>query len=340
MALDTQGGAVMTARKWLQSAYDPAAGGLLVVHGEEAYWARAVTAKLRREVVAPEAEMDTEIIDGPAATPADCVLAAQGMAWMSPQRLVLVRDPAFAQGKKAFDWKPLIEYAGSPNPGSLLAFVFAVALPAKHPLLDLPNTVVLEGKKANDDTARDLAREWAKQQGVAMSQEAAFALIEQAGVDLCLLENEMKKLCDGSGGTITPELVRELAVSTTDYRVWQIVEAACLGQAQKSMELLAVAFGAGEAAPAVMAAFARQLHAMLCCKQLQSQKQPLGQLQSLLGMPGFAVEKAGKQAKRYSVAQLRKGLEGLATAEVEYKRGEKKDAELAVYGWLAAWLEA
>ncbi len=90
---------------------------------------------------------------------------------------------------------------------------------------------------------------WAKQRHEAVLEaKAAALLLDLVGIEFGLLDQELAKLAlfAGLGGTIRPELVQDVVGGWKAKTVWELMDAACDGNAAEALRHLDLALQAGE----------------------------------------------------------------------------------------------
>jgi len=150
----------------------------------------------------------------------------------------------------------------------------------------------------------------AKRQGVAIDDAAIELLADRIGPQLLALRQEIAKLSllAGEGETVTDRHVAASSASVAEQPVWDLTDAIGTGKQALAVEILARMQVAGAAPPMILGALASHFRKLSYAK-------------ADVAVPGppFVVEKLRKQARRYSLRDLRRCLDRIHEADTALK---------------------
>jgi DNA polymerase III subunit delta len=181
----------------------------------------------------------------------------------------------------------------------------------------------------------DMAREL----GVVLERDAAEELCELLNGELAAIRTEIEKLAAYAGERrkISRADVDLLVVSERKYEVWDLADMLAARQPARAMEFLDSLLRNGEQAVALLGGLAWMYR-----KLLEAQELPAGtngwQAAGRLKMRAEKAELAVRQSRKFSRAQLAKGLEALYEADSRLKSGGW--SQRAVMEFLVARLAA
>lgn len=207
---------------------------------------RTASAKVEKALTADDPE--TTVLDGPAPSVEEIVLAAGTISFFGGRRLVLmplVRPAAYSD-------RDLQEFCDTLADTENAVFILTSVMEEKYGKLrpgkreqKLITACEKLGycaqiNKPNRNTLQAMARDWAGESGAAFAPGAEAMLLDRCGEDQFLLHNEIEKLAALSGyGTITPEMIQALGTVTLDADTFDMVKLVTAGRTEKALQKLA-----------------------------------------------------------------------------------------------------
>jgi DNA polymerase III subunit delta len=170
--------------------------------------------------------------------------------------------------------------------------------------------------------AEPVSLEMACELGVELDRDAAEELCDMLDGELATIRTEIEKLAAYAGERrkIVRADVDLLVVSEKKYEVWDLAEMLAARQPARALEFLDRLLSEGEPLPAMVGALAWTFRRLL-----EAQELPAGtngwQAASRLKMHQKKAERAMLQSRKFSRAQLTKGLEALYEADSLLKSG-------------------
>jgi len=152
--------------------------------------------------------------------------------------------------------------------------------------------------------------QWAqKHHDAVLAPQAAALMLELVGAEFGLLDQELAKLAlfAGPGGTIKADLVRDVVGGWKTKTVWELMDAACDGNAAEALRQLDRALQSGEPPQALFGQFSWSLRRFATATRIYQRAEREGRrpvLRAVLEQAGFraypkgALENAERQLKQ------------------------------------------
>lgn len=312
-----------------------AVSGCYLFEGEEEFTKQTALKALREKVAGGEfsAMNDTRLMD----PPADAIIAAaETLPFLSDRRFLEIRDSAMLSPGKAKDYdedsavKQLDGYLGSlPDTVVMVFYARGKADGRKKLVQVLKKKATLVSFDPLDD--RELSKWIAatmKKQGKKISLAACQRLWFSAGRDLTTLNNEIGKLCAYAGEReeITEADIAAICFQSTEYKVFDMLDALMSGQGGKALKMLDALLRDGEERLMILSLLGRQCRQMSYAKAMAAGGAQQGEIAARLGMPPFAVRKTLDSARAYTQAQLQDMARLCLDTEYQVKSGQMMEA--------------
>lgn len=212
--------------------------------GDEAL-VRSAARKAERFFTADDPE--TTVLDGPAPSVEEIVLAAGTISFFGGKRLVLmplVRPAVYSEK----DLKELCDtLAETENAVFILTSVMEEKYGKLHPGKREQKLISACEKlgycaqiaRPNRNALQAMAREWAAELGAGFAPGAEALLLERCGDDQFLLHNEIEKLAALAGyGEITEQAIRQLGTVTLEADTFDMVKLVVAGRTAQALQKL------------------------------------------------------------------------------------------------------
>ena len=277
------------------------------VFGDETFLKRLVLDELRRVVLGDEdGEFSLARFDGAKAQPREVFDELGTVALFGGRRLVVVDDA----DEFVTRHRPLLEdYVARATAGGGVLVLDAKSWAKTTRLY---KALAQSGWQIECKTpsAAALARwlvGWAKKtHQTKLDPDAAELLIELAGPELGLLDQELAKLAVsvGPGGTATPDLVSELVGGWRAKTGWDMIDAAVAGDARNALMQLDRLISAGEHPIALLGQMAFSLRKFAAAARIVERTEAAGRRTTLrqaleqAGIKAFLLNKAEPQLKQ------------------------------------------
>lgn len=278
-----------------------------VVFGEDAFLQRHVVEHLRDEVVGDEdGEYSFYSFDGRKAQLSDVLEELTTLSMFGGgRRLVLVDDADdFIKRYRT----ELEDYTDQPGSSGVLVL---------SPRTFASNTRLYKSVAASgllvDCAVPSLSKllkwvaDWAKRvHRVSIADDAAGLLIELAGHEPGLLDQELAKLTSAAGkeATVTPDLVRQMVGSWRAKTTWDMLDAAIDGHAKEAITQLDRLLLAGETPIAILGQISASLRRLAAATRIILQTEQAGRRPSLTaaleeaGVRPFVIQKTQQQLRK------------------------------------------
>ena len=251
---------------------------------------------------------------------------------------IVVLEAAAEAGKDAAG--VIASAAADIPPGTLLVVVHSGGGRAKALVNDLRSlgAVVHPCARLTKVSERtDFIRKEFRSLGVKVDEETVTALLDAVGSDVRELASSCSQLVADTGGDVDADAVRRYHSGKAEVKGFDIADKAVAGDVEGAAEALRWAMMRGEPQVVLADALAEAVHAIARVGSLSGDPYRLA---AQLGMPPWRVQKAQKQARRWSrdtvatamrvVAALNANVKGaVADADYALEAAVRKVAELA-----------
>nr|WP_255216612.1 DNA polymerase III subunit delta [Pseudenhygromyxa sp. WMMC2535] len=327
-----------------------AAGELAPVYllwGEDSAAIKTVVAAIREAALRPGGvstgmeAFNHEQFDAPYVHAAAEVLnACEQVPMMCPRRLVELSSPEdFGRHRRAEDLegeaKPLeskrdeaidalIAYFDAPNPSTVL-LITSAGLKGTSKLVKAAKkakaVVELKLAPAGDDEAVAALRDEARHRGLALSMEAAHAMVSAVGPSMSELLPALERAAAFAGGqAVEREHVEAVVAATRETSAFDLTDAIGAGDHVRALEILARMFHAGERdsgqAMKLLGLLLWQMR-RLCTAAFADDPA------AALNIKPYVVKRLRDQAGRFDERRLRAAYAGLARLDADLKGGSK-----------------
>jgi DNA polymerase-3 subunit delta len=248
---------------------------------------------------------------------------------MGEKRLVVVRELSLlTAGKKAVDEdkvKAIAEYVGNISPSTCLVFYVKGKADGRKKLYTLlkKKNAIVDFSPMSDAECAGWAAKTMQRLGKQLSRDCAEKLVFTVGRDAALLKQEMEKLAAylSDRDTVTAEDIDAVCTRSSEYTVFQMVDAQVAGNNQQTFALLRDLLRAGEDRIMVLAMLLRQYRILYHMRCMLEENTPQQSQAQLLGIPPFAVGRTQQQARRFDKQRLRRAYDMLLAYEQDIKSG-------------------
>lgn len=319
---------------------------LYVVHGEDEYRRAEWLAEMKQTVAldAAMADLNTATLDGQKVTPEELESACAAAPFLADKRLVVVEGLAARAEARESQGKGEGAGPGKETSRSATTRRFAAYLAAVPPTTDLvlseskrlaANNPILQAVKDAGGRVVELQpprvdspelREWllarARFHGVQLGGDAVDQLLAFGGNSLRLLDTELAKLAAyGDGAPLTSEDIYRLVANAREASVFEAMDALGRRDTSQALRKLHKLLDDGEAAQYLMFMVARQVRILMQAREALERGVSLNSLADELGVHRFVAQKAGEQARNYSLAGLMALHEQLVDLDWSVKTG-------------------
>ncbi|MBQ2954220.1 MAG: DNA polymerase III subunit delta [Clostridia bacterium] len=286
---------------------------------------KAAALNALRKALLPEGleELNESTLDNPAA---DAVIAAcETLPFMADKRLVILRDLAGLTGRAEAEEK-LVSYLPQ-VPDSCVLILLARGTPDGRKKIPAAMKKLERVVTFSPMTAEELDQ-WIirafQQLGKGCAPQVASLLSFTAGTDTALLHTEIEKLAAlaGDRGEILESDVQAVATRSTEYNVFQMVDAVVAGQESRAFALLRDMLTGGEERLGILAMLLRQFRLMQHVLIMRYEKVPNAEIQKRLGLSPYAAEQMIRKAASYSGGAIKQAVDICLTTEYKVKSGQ------------------
>lgn len=273
-------------------------------------------AKLRELVdvfVAANGDLALERIDGQEQELAKIIEALNGLPFLAAKKLVVLRQPG-TNKQFADEAEQLLNDLPETTDVILVEPKLDKRLVYFKFLKN--NTEFIEFPELDPSGLARFLVDSAKQQGGSLSQSDARYLVDRVGPNQQLLSNELDKLLLYNKA-ITRQTIDLLTDPTPQSTIFQLLEAAFAGQAQKALDIYAEQRAMKVEPQQIIAMLAWQLHVLSVIKTAGDR--PAGQIASEARISPYVLGKSQGIANDLSLQELKRLVADLLEIDTESK---------------------
>jgi len=295
----------MDGLTFLQSAAKAKPRPIYVLHGDEHFLKRRVTAALRTLVLGADDDgFGLSYRDGTSANWAEIHEELETLPFLSSRRLVVIEraDPFVTRERPRLE-----KYFAKPSKTGVLV-LDVQSWPANTKLAKLlPETATIVCTALEMRKLPEWCVQWcAAQHGKALSASAARLLVDLIGADMGRLDQEMAKLAvyAGSNTRIDTADVDQLISRGRIENTWKIFDLIGAGQTGEALLLLDRLLDQGEEPLRLLGAFSLQLRRLAQAARLHSQGESASAALERAGVPPFGRKSAEQQLRHLGRPRL------------------------------------
>ncbi|MCR5747735.1 MAG: DNA polymerase III subunit delta [Lachnospiraceae bacterium] len=291
-----------------------------LIYGDEAYLRENYKNTLINALVTPGDNLNFNSFRGSNTDPKEITALAVTMPFMAEKRVILVQDSGFF--KKATE--EMEEYIDNPSSDTVLVFVEsgidkrnkAYSIAKKHDYL-------VEAQRFDPEKLPQWITVNFKRKGKKIPGSAIKLLIERAGTDLSLLDQEVEKLASFAGDReiITDEDVLTMVHRSPSASVFTMIDAIVDNKLDTAVGLYYDMLSGDEKALGILALIVRHFRILLIVKEMNDKKAAQADIGKAAGVYPSMVWKYNKQAKVYSRAKMKNILKDCLQTERDIKQG-------------------
>ncbi|MHB9094344.1 MAG: DNA polymerase III subunit delta [Eubacteriales bacterium] len=314
-------------------------------HGEETYLRDRYLERFRALVPEEVRDFNTDIVDGRETGWEAIINMASTLPFMAERRIVIVKN---ADGFKARRKSPnengeekeekeassdagLIKYLENPPDTTCLIFC-ADSIDRKrkvYKLIEKNGQVVefspLKGRELNEWIDRR-----ARKLGKIIEPSGMAGLVTAVGNNLQQLNTELEKLaCYSLTEKITAADVEFMVSKTAELSIFDLVDAVGERNYKKAIKMAREMVFLGEPVIRILFMVARQFRLILQVKGFQEMGYTDQQVSAGLQVHPFVAQKCVKQARNFTMAELKLALEKILATDADIKGG-KQEGKLAL----------
>jgi DNA polymerase-3 subunit delta len=293
---------------------------LLFLHGEERFFLERSVESLLDLTVPPEwRDFNLTVFHGREAGVGDILDCARTLPVFHDYRLVLVRD---AHLMAAAELEKLTPYLKEPVPETVLVFV-ADKIDSRRKFFKEFKKYgqLVEFKKYYDNQIPDFVLEYAREAGVAFSEEGLKAFCRRVGSSLPEIAGELDKLFNFLGERKLAD-VEDVRAIVSDIRVDSVFDLAdALGQQQRgrALVLLNRLLDEGVAPLVILAMVARHLRQLWKARHLLDRGEERKSISRIVGVNPYFLDGVLRQARSFPVERFPGIFEEMLAADLALK---------------------
>jgi DNA polymerase-3 subunit delta len=270
-----------------------------------------------------------EALRGDETTWARIVDVARTGSLFAQRRAVVVRGADALKG----DGEEMLAYLDDPTPE--LALILVASKPDKRRAIWRTLSERAAVRSADPLKGRALRAhvvERVKRQGLRLTDDGLYELLERVGQDLQRLAGELEKLeafAQGQARPLGADEVASVLGRGLARPLYKLADALAARRPADTMGLMQEILGDGEPPLLVLSALHRALRTARAVGALAAQRTPREEIASRLRLPPWKMDELISAARRWSEDDLRAALQALDQADRKLKTGAEPSSTLA-----------
>jgi DNA polymerase-3 subunit delta len=303
--------------------------------GEETYWIDLAVRVFREAIVRPEtADFNCDLLQAEETDGESVVRIASSFPLMADRRLVVVKS---IQKFTPNDKKRILSYVQAPLASTCLLLTAAEADRRQTFYAELTVlAAAVECKPLFENQAVEWVEKAVRLRNRRIQPEAAALLVQQTGTGLWTLSHEIEKLITFVGDKTELDLSDVEAVTgfSRRYNTWDFADAVAGKDLERALAVLRKLLQERSSGPALIMDLHRRVLLLTRVLSLLSERSGAGAVASALKLKPYFAEMYTRQARQFTLPELRAANGTLLEADFQIKTG-RLDAEsalvLAVY---------
>lgn len=295
-----------------------------LLYGKEHYLIRRYRDKLRNALAAGGDEMNVTVFEGKDVVFGEVIDLAETLPFLAEYRVIILENTGFF--KKGQD--ELAEYVKQIPDTTCLIFVEEQVDKVRKPY----KAVAKVGRAVEFGEQKDevLAR-WVsgriRREGKNITRGAYQLFISRTGTDMENIDRELEKLLCYTldRDVIVPEDVEAVTTEQLSTRIFVLVDAIVEHQPKRALDLFCDLMAQKESPLGILAMLERQFQALLIVKSMSNHGFSQKEIIQKSSMEAWKVQRYIRQARGFSLQQLRQALLDGAEYEEAVKTGRMID---------------
>lgn len=274
--------------------------GIYLMHGEEEFIKDSALKALKETLDDVSRELNLQTLENAAAD--DIISACETLPFFAERRMVICRSlPTDSEGKK------LAAYLSSMPESTLL--VFFIRGKAKETLAIVKaikaHGTIVEFDKCSPQDAIKWVMQQQKRLDVTIPEAAARHIVNLAGTDISVLNNELTKAAGyvGRGNELTKDAISKCVTRSLEVRIFDMQDYFLAGKAQDGLRAYRTMLSDGENPFGIAAFMENRFKAMLTARTYIDKGLNRDRVLAITGS-SFPAKKAYEAALRYSRQEL------------------------------------
>jgi DNA polymerase III subunit delta len=298
----------------------------ITLTGDNGFLLKKALSSLETAFVDTNSDLALERLDGEESSADRMQEAIQGMPFLSPKKMVVLREPS---KQKAFTERLADLLEDIPETTELVIVEPKLDKRLSYYKTLKAKTEFREFKELDARGLADWAVQYAKEQGGKLSSVDAKLLIDRLGINQQLLQNELDKLL-AYDEHITKDSILALTELLPQSTVFELLDAAFAGNTRRAIDLYHEQRSLKIEPQAIIGMLAWQLHILAVVKASGSRS--AGEIAQSSKVNPYVVQKNQSLVRRLSMPQLAQMVTELLRIDIALKRSSiDADEALELY---------
>lgn len=307
--------------------------GIYFFYGEEQYILNAYLEKsIEVAIAGSDSAMNLDIFEAQG-TPIDKVIDAMDtLPFLGEKRVVVLKGFEIFASKNSTKAEQLM-IALESLPLTTVLFIVEEDVDKRTKLFKKLNSIgkCYEFKRLSEEELIQYIADQLGKQDKMIEKSVAKHFVHSVGFDLATVHNELEKLVAYSRDTqiISVQAIDLVCIKSVENRIFELVD--CMGSSrrQHALQLYHDLTVLKEPPTRILFMITRQFRLILQMKLLLEKGTDRKEIASILKIPPFVLDKNIRQARNFTLPQLKQALRECLEAEVAMKTG-KMDINLGI----------
>ncbi|PKM51054.1 MAG: DNA polymerase III subunit delta [Firmicutes bacterium HGW-Firmicutes-7] len=300
--------------------------GVYLFYGEEQYILEAYLDKAVDSVmIGSDRVMNLDVFEAQGNQLDKIIDAMDTLPFLGEKRVVVIKKLELFQAKNASKTDKFIEALGR-IPSTTVLFIVEDDVDKRTKLYKKINALgrVLEFKRMGEEDLVQYIADQLNKHNKKIEKAVAKHFIHTVGFDLATIHNELSKLVAYNKDTdiIIRQTIDEICTKSVENRIFDLVDCMGASKRHRALKLYNDLIVLKEPPTRILFMITRQFRLILQTKLLVDGGAPRQEMASRLKLPPFVLDKNIKQAKKFTLQQLKDGLRECLEAEVQMKTGK------------------
>lgn len=299
---------------------------VVTLTGENSFLLNQTLGSLEADFIAEYTDLALERLDGEEQSADRLQESVQGLPFLSPRKLVVLREPS---KQKVFTERMADLLKGVPEETDLIIVEPKLDKRLSYYKTLKAKTDFREFKELDGRGLTVWAVNYAKEQGGSLHANDAKLLVDRVGINQQLLQNELDKLL-AYDGHITKDAILGLTEQAPQSTVFELLDAAFSGNTKRAIELYREQRALRVEPQMILGMLAWQLHILTVIKA--SGGKPANEIAQRAKLSPFVVQKSQGLVQRRSMPQLARMVLELLQMDIALKKSSvDADEALQLY---------
>lgn len=295
-----------------------------LLYGEETYLKNLYKNKIKNVVIPPDDTMNLSAFEGKGIDVREVIAQAETMPFFADRRMILIENSGFFKNASP----DLAEYIPQMPQETCMVFVES-EVDKRGKLYKAVRNVgrAVELKRQDERTLMNWVLSALRKEKKNITSATMELFLIRTGNDMEFIQKELEKLLCYTMGrdVITSEDVEAICTVRTENRIFEMINAIAEKKQKKALDLYYDLLALKEPPMRILYLITRQFNLLMQVKEMQRQGFDQNSTAEKLKMQSFIVRNYLRQARSFTVEELKTAVKDCVSAEESVKTGRMND---------------